>query len=328
MTLKGIAVVSIYVYSCIAFLLLKETPLFWQLSLILDTLLLERWFSEFHIEKFSKIQNHLLALIPEKAHKFFPDGKLRTIPVKDIKINDMIIVRPNEMIPADGMVTKGESRVDDTRFTSNGKPVFKGRGDSVLCGSLNIKGFLKIKVKRTGRTTFISYIISLFKRAQSKKIKAREFADNLSRWLSISILLFGVLTFAFWFFVNKSAFSFALQRTFAVFLIACVHSAITTVVLSMTSSISISLKNGLVIKNPQAFEQAVKIDTLIFNKTGTLTAGVFKVHKIISFGVEDMELLKLAASVEKHSRHPIAIGICASIKDTFPVENFNKIRQK
>jgi Cu2+-exporting ATPase len=241
-----------------------------------------------------------------------------------------VLVKPGEKIPADGVVVDGKSSVNESLMTGESKPVSKKQGDEVIGGSINGEGSLTIDVNRTGEDSFLSQVITLVRQAQESKSRTQDLANRAAFWLTIVALGAGALTFFAWTFFTTQNFVFALERTVTVMVIACPHALGLAVPLVVAVSTSLAAQNGFLIRNRTAFEEARNLGAIIFDKTGTLTHGEFGVTDIITFnGYEDKdELLKLAASLEQNSEHPIATGIVKATDGLLKVEEFNSITGK
>ncbi|HEX4850736.1 MAG TPA: HAD-IC family P-type ATPase, partial [Puia sp.] len=206
----------------------------------------------------------------------------------------------------------------------------KKKGDKVIAGSINGNGAIKISVSHGVKDSYLSQVIRLVEDAQKSKSKTQLLADAAARWLTIIAIVAGIITFLAWFLTGKDI-AFAVERMVTVIVICCPHALGLAVPLVVAKSTALSAKNGLLIKNRTAFENARRISTLVFDKTGTLTIGKFEISKIVSSqnGLTENELLRLASSLEQNSEHPIATGILQKIKELSitipPAENFKAI---
>ncbi|MDZ7763623.1 MAG: heavy metal translocating P-type ATPase [Melioribacteraceae bacterium] len=225
---------------------------------------------------------------------------------------------------------EGKSSVNESMITGESTPVEKGDGDEVVGGAVNGEGSLKVIIKKTGDETYLSKVIKLVKEAQESKSKTQNLANKAALWLTIIALSAGAITFITWFVIIGDDFNFALTRTVTVMVITCPHALGLAIPLVVAVSTALSAKNGLLIRNRNAFEKARNITTIIFDKTGTLTKGEFGVDKVIvmndDFNKE--EILKIAATIEKESEHPIGKGILKSVDETYDLEDFNSIKGK
>ena len=226
------------------------------------------------------------------------------------------LVRPGEKIPVDGVITEGESNVNQAMVTGESKPVKKSKDDKVIGGTINGNGSLKISVQQVGKDAYLNKVIDMVRDAQNEKSKTQHLADRIAFWLTIIALTIGFGTLATWLIIGKP-FVFALERMATVMVITCPHALGLAVPLVVAISTSISAKKGLLIRNRTAFENARKISLLAFDKTGTLTKGNFGVTRYAALNkdFDDKEILRLAGALEGKSEHPLAMGIMQKIRD-------------
>jgi len=237
------------------------------------------------------------------------------------------------------MILEGESYLNESMLTGESKPVQKGKGDKVIAGAINGNGSIKVTVSHAAEDSYLSQVIKLVDNAQKSKSKTQLLADKAAKWLTIIAIVAGIVTFLYWYLTGQSL-AFAMERMVTVIVICCPHALGLAVPLVVAKSTALSAKNGLLIKNRTAFENARKITTIVFDKTGTLTVGKFEVSKIVplSFGeglgmrLNENEIIRLASALEQKSEHPIATGILQKVKDlsiTIPAtENFNALTGK
>lgn len=330
MTLIGLAITIAYVYSAAVVFGLSGTIFFWELVTLIDIMLVGHWIEMRSVLGASKALEELARLMPQEAHKLMPDGSIKDVPLDELNINDKIIIKPGEKIPADGEVIEGKSSVSQALLTGESAPVFKKIGAGVIGGSLNGEGSLTVAVRKTGKDSFLSQVIELVRQAQQTKSKTQDLANRAALWLTIIALSAGGITFFVWLVVINKDFAFALERTVTVMVITCPHALGLAIPLVVAVSTALAASNGLLIRNRAAFEKARNIQAVIFDKTGTLTQGNFGVtDKIVLVkDIDEYEFLKYAASVESRSEHPIAKAIALSCKDTYPVEGFKAIPGK
>ncbi len=330
MTLIAIAIATAYLYSSAVVFGLEGKIFFWELVTLVDIMLLGHWIEMKSIMGASKALEELARLMPSDAHKLMPDGSVVDIPLGELKVGDRVIVRPGEKVSADGEVVDGETSVNESMLTGESKPVSKRVGSEVTGGAINGEGSITVEVKKTGKDSFLSQVVALVKEAQATKSKTQDLANRAALWLTVIALAGGAITLFIWFVIMNRDFAFALERTVTVMVITCPHALGLAVPLVVAVSTSLSAKNGLLIRNRAAFEKARNIQAIIFDKTGTLTEGKFGVTDIVVFdkATDKEELLKLAASVEIHSEHPIAKGIVASASGHLSVEDFKAIPGK
>lgn len=330
MTLIAIAITTAYVYSSAVVFGLRGMVFFWELATLIDVMLLGHWIEMKSVMGASKALEELARLMPSDAHKLMPDGSINDVPLSELMVDDSILIKPGEKIPADGIVIDGETSVNEAMLTGESKPVYKKVGAKVIGGSINGEGSITAKVNKTGEDSFLSQVIKLVKEAQESKSRTQDLANRAAVWLTVIAIAGGAITLFVWLYIMKEDFAFAIERTVTVMVITCPHALGLAVPLVVAVSTAIAARNGLLIRNRAAFERARNIQAIIFDKTGTLTEGKFGVTDTIMFSGsgDEKELLKYAASVEAHSEHPIAKGIVSSSGDAFPVEGFKSIPGK
>jgi len=330
MTLIALAIGVAYVYSCAVVFGLTGKMFFWELATLLDIMLLGHWIEMKSVMGASRALEELARLMPSDAHKLMPDGSTRDVPLNELQPGDKILIKPGEKIAADGLVLEGVTSVNEAMLTGESKPVFKKAEDKVIGGAINGEGSITVQVERTGKDSFLSQVIDLVKEAQASKSKTQDIANRAAFWLTIIAILGGTLTLFIWLFIMDKDFAFALERTVSVMVITCPHALGLAVPLVVAVSTAIAAKNGLLIRNRAAFEQARSLQAIIFDKTGTLTKGEFGVTDTVLLDgkMDEAGLLKLAASVEAHSEHPIARGIVKAVDKPFQVKEFTAIPGK
>ena len=332
MFLIGFAISVAYIYSVAIVFGLQGMDFFWELATLILIMLLGHWIEMKSVAGASRELELLVQLMPDDAHLL--DGeKVTDVKTATLKESDIILIKPGEKVAADGIITDGETYLNESMLTGESKPVQKIKGDKVIAGSINGNGAIKITVSHGAKDSYLSQVIKLVQDAQNSKSNTQLLADKAAKWLTIIALLAGISTFLYWYITGQSL-AFAMERMVTVIVICCPHALGLAVPLVVAKSTALSAKNGLLIKNRTAFENARKITTIVFDKTGTLTVGKFEVSKIVSLKKElsENEILRLASALEQKSEHPIATGILQKVKDlsiTIPAtENFNAITGK
>lgn len=330
MTLIALAISVAYFYSSATVLGVKGEDFFWELATLIDIMLLGHWIEMKSVMGASKALEELAKLMPDEAHKINDDGNVVEVKVSELNHKNKLLIKPGEKIPADGKIYEGKTSINEAMITGESKPVSRGEGDDVIGGSINGEGSIKIEVEKIGDETFLSQIVKLVKEAQESKSKTQNLANRAAFWLTIIAITAGTLTMFVWLMFSGQNFNFALARTVTVMVIACPHALGLAVPLVVAVSTALSAKNGLLIRNRNAFEQARNIQAIIFDKTGTLTKGEFGITETISFdkNYDEKEILKYAAAVESESEHPIAQGIVKSSEDKYELKEFNSIPGK
>ena len=332
MFLIGFAISVAYLYSVAVVLGLKGMDFFWELSTLILIMLLGHWIEMKSVAGASRELELLVQLMPSDAHQVM-DNMIQDVKTDSLKEGDFILVKPGEKVAADGIITEGESYLNESMLTGESKPVQKIQGDKVIAGAINGNGSIKVKVSHAAKDSYLSQVIKLVDDAQKSKSKTQLLADTAARWLTIIAIIAGISTFLYWFLTGQTS-AFAMERMVTVIVICCPHALGLAVPLVVSRSTALSAKHGLLIKNRTAFENSRKITMIVFDKTGTLTAGKFEVSKVVSFRQEitENELLRLASALEQKSEHPIATGIIQKVKGlsiTIPAaEKFNAITGK
>jgi P-type Cu+ transporter len=256
----------------------------------------------------------LLDLAPKTARRIAADGAESEIPLDDVVIGERLRVRPGEKIPVDGKVVEGRSAVDESMVTGESMPVSKGVGASVIGGTLNRSGSLVIEAERVGRDTMLARIVALVSEAQRSRAPIQRLADAVAGWFVPAVILTAVLAFAAWMIWGpEPRFSYALVAAVAVLIIACPCALGLATPMSIMVGVGRGAESGVLIKNAEALERLEKVDTLVVDKTGTLTEGRPAVTAILAAaGFDEASILRLAASVERASEHPLAAAIVAA----------------
>ncbi len=330
MTLIALAITTAYVYSGAVVFGLGGKVFFWELATLIDIMLLGHWIEMKSIMGASRALEELVRLMPSEAHLVQPDMSTKDVPLEKLKLGDRILIKPGEKVPADGVVVDGETSVNEAMLTGESMPVNKKTGGNVIGGSINGEGSITVEIKKTGKDSFLSQVIDLVREAQESKSKTQDLANRAALWLTIIALGGGAITLFIWLAIMNKNFAFALERTVTVMVIACPHALGLAVPLVVAISTALSAKNGLLIRDRLAFENARNIQAIIFDKTGTLTEGRFGVTDVVIFDgdIGEKELVQYAAAVESHSEHPIAKSIVASVSKTLPVNMFKSIPGK
>ncbi len=330
MSLIALAVTVAYVYSSAVVFGLGGKIFFWELATLIDIMLVGHWIEMKSVMGASRALEALAELMPSDAHKILDNGSIVETPLDELKTGDRVLIKPGEKIPADGIVVEGQSSVNEAMLTGESKPVQKNVDSKVIGGAINGEGSLTAKVEKTGKDSFLAQVIDLVRQAQESKSKTQDLANRAAFWLTLIAIGAGGLTMFVWLAILHQDFAFALERTVTVMVITCPHALGLAVPLVVAVSTAISAKNGLLIRNRAAFEQARNIQAIIFDKTGTLTLGKFGVTDTVIFDdrFNAQELLKKAAAVEAHSEHPIALGIVQSVSDYPQVSGFKAIPGK
>lgn len=333
MTLIAMAISVAYFYSAATVFGLKGMDFFWELATLIVIMLLGHWLEMKSVLGASKALQLLVSMMPAEAHRVTKDGRIEDVKLEMLQKDDIIMIKPGEKVPADGIIEEGSSYLNESMLTGESKPVKKEKDNKVIGGSINGNGSLKIKVEHTGKDSYLNKVIKLVEEAQKAKSKMQNFSDRAAKWLTYIALSVGFGTLAVWL-IAGYPFVFALERMVTVMVIACPHALGLAIPLVVAISTAVSAQNGLLIRNRTAFEESRKITALLFDKTGTLTTGVFGVTRFetVETSISKDELLRLASALEQTSEHPIAVGIINKVKElniTIPkAEAFNAITGK
>lgn len=333
MTLIAMAISVAYFYSAATVFGLKGMDFFWELVTLIVIMLLGHWLEMKSVLGASKALQLLVSMMPAEAHRVTKDGHIEDVKLEMLQKDDIIMIKPGEKVPADGIIEEGSSYLNESMLTGESKPVKKEKDNKVIGGSINGNGSLKIKVEHTGKDSYLNKVIKLVEEAQKAKSKMQNFSDRAAKWLTYIALSVGFGTLAVWL-IAGYPFVFALERMVTVMVIACPHALGLAIPLVVAISTAVSAQNGLLIRNRTAFEESRKITALLFDKTGTLTTGVFGVTRFetVETSISKDELLRLASALEQTSEHPIAVGIINKVKElniTIPkAEAFNAITGK
>ncbi|MCK5712138.1 MAG: copper-translocating P-type ATPase, partial [Hyphomicrobiaceae bacterium] len=259
----------------------------------------------------------LLDLAPKTARLIDTDGTEREIPLNDVTIGDRLRVRPGEKVPVDAIVREGRSAIDESLVTGESLPVTKETGDTVVGGTLNQSGSLVIEADRVGRDTMLARIVALVAEAQRSRAPIQRLADAVAGWFVPAVILVALLAFAAWaIWGPEPRFTYALIAAVAVLIIACPCALGLATPMSIMVGVGRGAQAGVLIKNAEALERLEMVDTLVVDKTGTLTQGKPAVTAIIpAKSFDENELLRLAASVERASEHPLAAAVVAAAED-------------
>ena len=330
MTLVALAITVAFIYSMAVALGFPGMDFFWELATLIDIMLLGHWLEMRSQMAASRALESLVALLPSIVHVEKEQGVV-DISLKDLKNNDVALIKPGEKIPADGLVLDGGSYVNESMLTGESVPVKKEKDAKLIGGSVNGDGSMRVKITGAGNDSYLNKVITMVQQAQGAKSNTQNLADKVAKWLTIISITIGVATFIYWFIMEKNI-AFALERMVTVMVTACPHALGVTIPLVAAISTTLSATHGLLIRNRTAFESARKLTTIIFDKTGTLTKGSHEVQRIISINTEypDDEVLQYAASVQQNSEHHIAHGILKKLKETklplWKVEGFNYLQ--
>ena len=309
MTLISLAILVAFVTSWAGTLGLFEVEIWWELSTLITIMLLGHWLEMRSIAQARGALAALAELLPDTAERVTTSGT-EVVPLTALAVGDVVLVRPGERVPADGAVVEGEADVDESMITGESRPVPKTPDDAVVAGTIVAGGSLRVRVSAVGEETALSGIMRLVAAAQASGSRAQALADRAAALLFYVALSAGVLTLVVWWLLGDR--EGALVRTATVLVIACPHALGLAIPLVIAISTSLGARNGLLVKDRIALERAREIEVVIFDKTGTLTRGEPVLAGVVAApGVDETEVLRLAAGVEADSEHPLARAIVA-----------------
>lgn len=307
MTLISLAIITAYAYSVATQFFIDGEGFFWELATLVTIMLLGHWLEMASVAKAENALDAISKLLPDKAEKIV-NSKPQTVLVSELKVGDLVLIRPGASIPVDGVITEGSSSIDESAITGESKPVSKAIGDEVVAGTGNQDGSLTVKVTKLGQDTALAGIMRLVAEAQTSKSNVQVLADRAAFYLTMVAIVTAVITFTYWLVAMDA--NFALERSVTVLIIACPHALGLAIPLVVSISTALSARNGLLVRKRLALEAARKLDVVLFDKTGTLTKGEHGVTDVwATKGYSKKDILHLTASLEQNSEHIVGKGI-------------------
>ena len=305
MVLVSLAVSTGYLFSvATTFILVDTVDFYWEISTLIVFLLFGHWMEMRMTRRATGALQELVKLIPPSAN-LFKDGEITEIPTSQVKVGDILLIRPGDKVPIDGVIIEGRSSLDESMITGESKPVTRDMGEEVIGGTINGLGSMKIRVDKTGEETALAQIIKLMESVQDSKPPVQKLADRAAHYLTIVAITVGLGSFIYWNYFTLEGMVFAVTIAVTVTVIACPHALGLAIPTVTAISTTLAAKNGILVKNADALEVGENIDTILFDKTGTLTAGAFSVTDIVAEGLSKEEVLRYVASLESFSEHPI-----------------------
>lgn len=309
MVLISLAISVAFSYSLATLFLDLGMDFFWELVTLIDVMLLGHWLEMRSVRQASGALDALTKLMPDTAERIRPDGTIETIRVNELKAGELVLVRPGTSIPADGQVAEGQSDVNEAMITGESKPVDKKPGAQVIAGSINGEGSLRVRVTALGEQTALAGIMRLVREAQQSKSQTQVLADKAAGWLFYIAVSTAILTALGW--ILAVGFNAHLiERVVTVLVIACPHALGLAVPLAVAITTSLAARNGILIRDRRALEQARDVDVVMFDKTGTLTKGEQGVVGVLPADeMSQDQALAMAAAVEGDSEHVMSRAI-------------------
>jgi Cu2+-exporting ATPase len=312
MTLISLAIMVAFGTSLAATFGLFEIDVWWEVASLITIMVLGHWLEMRAISQARGALNALAALLPDSA-ELVKGTEIQSVPLSELLVGDIVLVRPGTRVPADGVVAEGSADVDESMITGESKPVSKVAGASVIAGTVASGGSLRVRITAIGDQTALSGIMRLVATAQASGSRAQALADRAAAILFYVAVVSGAITFTYWWLSGDR--EHALIRTATVLIIACPHALGLAIPLVIAISTSIGAQNGLLVKDRLALERARNLDMVIFDKTGTLTRGSPAVSGVAAApGTTEDNLIARAAAVESNSEHPLAKAIVAEGK--------------
>lgn len=327
-TLVAVGTIAAFIYGVIAIYIMgyalnnndinivteyRKNLYFESVSMILTLITLGKFFETGSKARTTDAISKLIDLSPKRAN-VIRDGVEENILTEDVRVGDIVVIRPGESIPVDGIIIEGSTSVDESAITGESIPVQKDKGDKLIGATINKNGSVKIKASDVGEDTAISRIIALVEEASSSKAPIAKMADKVAGVFVPVVMGIALATFIVWLVLGYD-FSFALNRAIAVLVISCPCSLGLATPVAIMVGTGKGAENGILIKSADALETTHSIDTVVLDKTGTVTKGKPVVTDIIGFDIDENEFLKLAASVESASEHPLAEAIVEKAKE-------------
>jgi Cu+-exporting ATPase len=277
----------------------------------------------------------LIGLAPKTARRIDENGQEADVPLDRIQVGDRLRVRPGEKVPVDGTIDEGSSVIDESMLTGESIPVHKQPGDAVTGATQNTTGSFVMKAERVGSATLLAQIVRMVADAQRSRAPVQRLADTVSAYFVPAVILIAILTFAAWlaFGPESSRWAYALVNAVAVLIIACPCALGLAAPMSIMVATGRGASMGVLVRDAEALETLSKVDTIVLDKTGTITEGKPKLESVVAFGsTDESTLLRLAASLERGSEHPLAAAVLAGAKerniDLAPVEGFESVTGK
>src|SRR5712671_3711131 len=312
MTLISLAIIVAFGTSLAATFGLFEIDVWWELASLITIMVLGHWLEMRAISQARGALNALAALLQDTAERV-NGGEIQTVPLSELRVLDVVLVRPGTRVPADGTVVEGAADVDESMITGESRTVSKGSGAAVIAGTVASGGSLRVRITAVGEQTALSGIMRLVADAQASGSRTQALADRAAAILFYVAVASGAITLTYWWFSGDK--EHALIRTATVFIIACPHALGLAIPLVIAISTSLGAQNGLLVKDRLALERARNLDIVIFDKTGTLTRGSPAVSAVAAApGSNESDLFAQAAAVEVNSEHPLAKAIVEEAK--------------
>lgn len=313
--LIAVGITAAYVFSVLLTILGSQDSFYEAAAMLITFVLFGHWMEMKSRRGTTDALQALFALVPPQA-RVMKNGQEVLVPTAEVKVGDVIILKPGDKIPVDGEVIEGETAIDESLVTGESIPVSKGRGDMVIGGSINGSGSVKFKATRIGQDTALAQIVKMVETAQNSKAPGQKLADRFAQYLVILAVGSGLITFGVWFFIIGQPLLTALTFAISAIVIACPDALGLATPTAVAVGTGLGAKHNILIKDAPTLEGVSKIDAIVFDKTGTLTEGKPKITNIAAISGYDKDtVLKLIAAAEFKSSHPLSIAVLNSLKE-------------
>jgi P-type Cu2+ transporter len=323
MLLISLAILVGFGASAASALGLFDLEFWWELALLIVIMLLGHWLEMRALGQASGALDALAALLPDEAERI-ADGRVETVPVADLAVGDLALVRPGGRVPADGVVVEGEAALDESMITGESRPVTRGPGSRVVAGTVVTDTAIRVRVDAVGEQTALAGIRRLVEQAQASRSRAQALADRAAGLLFWFALGAALVTVVVWLALGQP--DQAVERAVTVLVIACPHALGLAIPLVIAISTALAARNGILVKDRLALERMRTVDAVLFDKTGTLTKGRPQVTGVAAADGDEAGLLRLAGAVEADSEHPLARAIVAAARDRGPLPSASGFR--
>lgn len=312
--LIAVGITAAYAFSVVLTILGSEESFYEAAAMLTTFVLFGHWMEMKSRRGTTDALQALFDLVPPQA-RVIRNGKETLIPTAEVKLGDIIVLKPGDKVPVDGEIIEGETAIDESLVTGESMPVTKGVGDNVIGGSINTSGSVRFKATKIGGDTALAQIVKMVETAQNSKAPGQKLADRFAKYLVIVAVGGGLLTFAIWFFVLGETFLFALTFAISTIVIACPDALGLATPTAVAVGTGLGAKHNILIKDAPTLEQVSKVQAIVLDKTGTLTEGKPKVTDVIpAKGFTKEQMISLNAAAEEKSSHPLSLAILEEAK--------------
>ncbi len=328
--LIAVGITAAYTFSVVLTLLGSEESFYEAAAMLTTFVLFGHWMEMKSRRGTTDALQALFDLVPPQA-RLWKDGKETLVPTSEVKLGDILILKPGDKVPVDGEIIEGETAIDESLVTGESLPVTKNVGDKVIGGSINTSGSVRFKATKIGEDTALAQIVKMVETAQNSKAPGQKIADRFARYLVIVAVGGGLLTFAVWFFILGQPLLFALTFAISTIVIACPDALGLATPTAVAVGTGLGAKHNILIKDAPTLEQVSKIQAVVMDKTGTLTEGKPKITDVVaSKGFTENDIIALDAAAEAKSSHPLSLAVLEEAKQrklTIPtqVEKFKNL---